>query len=122
MRATYIRALEAAVSILSDAVDLSTVSPDDLSELKGMLNRCIRKDQWDWFSVYDLLDRPEQEFLRKLAQQMAEMTRALRGGNKRSAERAKSSGDPPVLRLAQRATTRLRASVPQLPTARRAPP
>jgi len=36
---------------------------DDLSEMKGILNRCRRKDQGDWFTLYQLLEEPSAGIL-----------------------------------------------------------
>jgi hypothetical protein len=38
---------------------------DDLSCLKGMANRCLKKDQWDWFTTYKYLGYPIHPILRK---------------------------------------------------------
>ena len=38
---------------------------DDISCLKGMANRCLRKDQWDWFTTYKYLGYPAHAILRK---------------------------------------------------------
>lgn len=48
---------------------------DQLSELKGMANRCLRKDQGDWLSVWEVLGRPEEQPLRDLAN-LAQRARA----------------------------------------------
>ena len=34
------------------------ILPDDISLLKGMVNRCIKKDQWDWYTTYSFLGYP----------------------------------------------------------------
>jgi hypothetical protein len=38
---------------------------DDISCLKGMANRCLKKDQWDWFTTYKYLGYPVHPVLRK---------------------------------------------------------
>ncbi|MFK4223945.1 ATP-binding domain-containing protein [Streptomyces sp. NPDC019890] len=53
---------EAALGVLGDIVRGDTVPPDAtarLSELRGMANRCLRRDQADWLSVWHLLGSPD---------------------------------------------------------------
>lgn len=38
---------------------------EDLSCLKGMCNRCLKMDQWDWFTTYKYLGYPERSVLRR---------------------------------------------------------
>ncbi len=38
--------------------DPLSLTAQDISTLKGMCNRCRRKDQWDWFTTYEYLGRP----------------------------------------------------------------
>ena len=40
------------------------VTDGDISILKGMFNRCIKKDQWDWFTTYKYLGYPNDQTLR----------------------------------------------------------
>lgn len=53
---------EAALDVLGYIVRGDTVPPDAaarLSELRGMANRCLRRDQADWLSVWHLLGTPD---------------------------------------------------------------
>jgi hypothetical protein len=59
-------------SSLSDAALL-----DDLSEMKGILNRCRRKDQGDWFTLYRLLGEPSMGLLEIAASAVYEARKAL---------------------------------------------
>jgi hypothetical protein len=74
-RAKYRRALSTTVAVLAGAVP--TDADKDVSELKGMFNRSLRKDQHDWLAVYDLFDRPSRERLHQLALEAAELREAL---------------------------------------------
>ncbi|MFC4609204.1 HelD family protein [Streptomyces maoxianensis] len=64
----------AALDVLGDMAGGDTVPADAtarLSELKGMANRCLRRDQADWLSVWRLLGSPDAVrlgVLRDLAQ------------------------------------------------------
>ncbi|MFP3356276.1 GIY-YIG nuclease family protein [Planococcus sp. SIMBA_143] len=37
---------------------------DDMSHFKGMVNRCVKQDQWDWFTVYTLFKQPDPTLLK----------------------------------------------------------
>lgn len=59
----------AALDILGEIAGAGTVPQDALarlSELKGMANRCLRRDQPDWLSVWRLLGSPDADRLRTL--------------------------------------------------------
>lgn len=77
-RARYRLALDMVANL--PGADPDATSHGQISEFKGMLNRCIRHDQRDWLAVWDLFGRPDVRALRGgvLA---AERTRdAVRGG------------------------------------------
>jgi len=80
MRPRYIQALQSAFRLTFSPQDAKSVSPDHLSEVKGMFNRCIRKDQWDWLTVYDALGRPPISILGKAADWFGGLAGALRRG------------------------------------------
>lgn len=64
MRPRYIKSINNILSLRKN--NLYNISPDDFSEIKGIFNRCLRKDQWDWFSIYSALNFPPEELLVKL--------------------------------------------------------
>lgn len=39
------------------------VTSDDISVMKGMANRCLKRDQWDWYTTYEYLGYPASSFL-----------------------------------------------------------
>ena len=51
---------------------------NDISELKGMFNRCVRKDQWDWFSVHAAFGRPPHSVCVRIARLLAGYRKALK--------------------------------------------
>lgn len=60
MNLRYSDAVSALLSFLAKHGNTEQLDLDSISELKGMYNWCLRKDQWDWFSVYDQLGFPDR--------------------------------------------------------------
>jgi hypothetical protein len=62
MRPRYLR----SINIVLDAISKGAqdVDPEAVSELKGIFNRCLKKDQWDWFTLFELLGKPTRPQLR----------------------------------------------------------
>jgi len=69
------------VSILNKLYDNpETIVADDISSLKGMCNRCLKKDQWDWFTTYKYLGYPVQHTLREFVADAVVQRDQLREG------------------------------------------
>lgn len=77
MRPRYIRGLKSAIIVVSRR-ECESISADDLSEVKGMFNRCIRKDQWDWLTMYDAFGRPKISIQQRAADWFGGLASALR--------------------------------------------
>ena len=62
MRPRYRYAIQSMLRWFNEDLDEDTDFAGDLlnhvSEAKGMFNRCIRQDQWDWFDVWTGLGKP----------------------------------------------------------------
>lgn len=56
------------------------LAADDISCLKGMANRCLKKDQWDWFTTYKYLGYPVHPVLRKFVADAVVQRDLLRQG------------------------------------------
>ncbi len=82
MRPRYMRALREVVGFLSRPPDGPECDAEALSEVKGILNRCVRKDQWDWLAVYRALGHPPVNLLRLAATHIGSLARAVRTGDK----------------------------------------
>ena len=81
MRPRYITSLQSVLSFLdSSKMDVSA-NPKYFSEVKGMLNRCVRKDQWDWFSVYEAFNFPPMKLLTKIAIEFGKLAKAYKKNN-----------------------------------------
>jgi len=63
-RAAYRVALTTVVSLAAGEPG-EVASLEAVSEFKGMLNRCIKRDQPDWLAVYELFGRPPIALLQR---------------------------------------------------------
>lgn len=57
-----------------------TLVDDDISCLKGMCNRCLKKDQWDWLTTYKYLGYPVHPVLREFVADAVVQRDQLREG------------------------------------------
>lgn len=57
------------------------IEADELSILKGMCNRCIKKDQWDWFTTYVFLGYPDREQLKRFVERIIILRQEVLAGN-----------------------------------------
>ncbi len=84
---------DAAVSDVSKLMNGQEVESqsvlESLSELKGMFNRYIRKDQWDYAMVGEELGNPPARHARLIANDLLKLRRALIADDIDSAEQAK---------------------------------
>ena len=81
MRPRYIQAIHSVLKALTATEEISSIVPEHVSEVKGLLNRCVRKDQWDWFTVYDALGKPPISTIRQSAQILGELAKAYKAGD-----------------------------------------
>ncbi|MFJ1610175.1 HelD family protein [Streptomyces sp. NPDC088253] len=72
----------AALNVLAELTDDGTPAPENgrerLSELKGMANRVLRRDQADWVDVRRLLGSPDRSHLSLLRDLASDTNRALK--------------------------------------------
>lgn len=57
--------------------DVDNIDIEGISQFKGMINRVIRQDQWDWFTVYTRFGEPEVSSLRGIPQQLTLLRKAI---------------------------------------------
>jgi len=50
---------------------------EGISEVKGLVNRCLRQDQWDWFTVYEKFDFPKSQSMQDLPHKLKILRKAL---------------------------------------------
>ena len=75
-----------AYIVLTDVSDSSEVKLDQISQAKGMLSRCVRKDQWDWYTVYKLLGKPPEKQLHQGRQALSQLRDAAKEGDDRKVQ------------------------------------
>lgn len=76
----YKRAAYTVLKILKTC-ESHRVNLDDISTFKGMVNRCVRQDQWDWFTVYARFGEPNPVILRPIPAFMVELRNACKKSN-----------------------------------------
>lgn len=54
------------------------VSDEDISVLKGMVNRCTRHDQWDWYTTYQYLGYPSYRVMNEFVRECIVVRNELR--------------------------------------------
>jgi hypothetical protein len=77
MRPRYIKALQSALSLFEDCDEQKPIL-EDLSELKGMFNRCMRRDQWDWLEVYQALGSPPFAKMKSIVERIVLLRNSLK--------------------------------------------
>lgn len=71
--------------------ELLEIDLEAISLVKGLINRCIRKDQWDWFTVYTLLGRPEITTLTSIAALISQYRTAIKMNEVNKMEKLKQN-------------------------------
>ena len=79
MRRRFDNAVDVVSLFLSDRISPDQVDLDAISELKGMFNRSLRKDQWNWFTVYDRLGRPPISEMNSIVSLLVKLRESLKG-------------------------------------------
>lgn len=59
----------------------SDLLPEAISEVKGLFNRSRKKDQWDWFFVWEQLGLPERKRLDRIVGDLVVFRRAVLDDN-----------------------------------------
>lgn len=78
MQTRYDNAVQTGLDVLDGNLAPEEVELEHLSDLKGMFNRCLRQDQWDWFSVFTDLGEPKHDDLKVLGHGIGLLRRALK--------------------------------------------
>ena len=77
------QACETLLKLLSSRKfsDLTEQELEAISVVKGMFNRTVRKDQWDWFSVLAQLGYPSIRVARVIASELAHLRISIKKGD-----------------------------------------
>ena len=89
MQLRYDAAVQTMLDVIDGNLTFNEIPLDDISELKGMFNRCVRQDQWDWFSVYTELGEPPLKNMRRIAGELKLFRRAISSNDTPTFERVK---------------------------------
>jgi hypothetical protein len=81
MRPRYVAALRHLILILAGQQSVSSKDAEFISEVKGMFSRCVRRDQWDWYSVWNSLGCLPTNTARRLAMDLGTIARDIHSGN-----------------------------------------
>ena len=76
MRERYDNAIQHLADLVGGSLSMQELVPELISEAKGMVNRCIREDQWDWFTVYTEFGLPQRKNLTQIASYLVALRRA----------------------------------------------
>ncbi|WP_171434775.1 cold shock domain-containing protein [Pseudomonas aeruginosa] len=88
MRKRYDEAVQSVLDYILGNIALGEMSPEEISELKGMYNRCVREDQWDWFTVHAELGSPSKRDMRAIANGLKLLRLHALENNELAAEKA----------------------------------
>jgi hypothetical protein len=64
--------------LLDGSLAWPAVDVEVLSEFKGLLNRRVKQDQWDWFTVYTRFGEPDPWTLKSAAQSVTQLRVAVK--------------------------------------------
>jgi len=69
-------AVDQVLRIVDDQLAVGVDGPEAISLVKGLFNRTIRQDQWDWFTVWIQLGRPGRKRSQALVSGLAQLRRS----------------------------------------------
>ena len=78
MSKRFDNAVDIVSLFLNNKISPHEVELEAISELKGMFNRSRRKDQWNWFTVYDRLGYPPKNEMKYIASQLDQLRKSLK--------------------------------------------
>jgi hypothetical protein len=81
MRSRYEKGVYAGLALVGDR-DPRWLSAEALSDLKGMFNRVVKRDQKDWAAVAVTLGDPDSTTLRRWVSQLTDVRRSVAAGQK----------------------------------------
>jgi hypothetical protein len=80
-------AIDCLLSLLERLPDSATPEQlEAISHVKGQFTRTTKQDQWDWYTVWELLGRPSRRPASKISKQLGALRAALKGGQSLESE------------------------------------
>lgn len=70
-------AIHDMLNLLQDAYVEKSAICESISTIKGLLNRIVKQDQWDWFTVYMYFDYPTAAECSKFVNLLSKLRKAL---------------------------------------------
>lgn len=62
--------------------DDSKITDADISQLKGMVNRCLKRDQWDWYTTFEYIGYPASKVMHEFVHDSFYLRNELREGHR----------------------------------------
>lgn len=63
--------------VRGDEVVIQSDLTGDISAVKGIFNRILKQDQWDWFTVYMYMDFPQHQDIMKIVDDLSALRKAI---------------------------------------------
>lgn len=83
----YKKSVYSLYKILVDSSEIGQINIEDISAFKGLVNRCIKQDQWDWFTVYSRFGEPDPKQLLSIPNLLVALRKSLLSSDKDESER-----------------------------------
>lgn len=55
-----------------------SITDENISTMKGMINRCLKRDQWDWFTTYEYAGYPASRFMHQFVNDCITVRNSIR--------------------------------------------
>ena len=78
MRDRFDTAVDVISLFLNNGISAHEVPLEAISELKGMFNQSLRRDQWTWFTVYDRLGYPSRNQINYIVSKLVKLRTSLK--------------------------------------------
>lgn len=73
----YSNAVKVFRDFLINKIEPLHLPKEIVSEVKGLVNRCIRQDQWDWYTVYNRFGLPDTTVLYRTSSLLEKLKTAI---------------------------------------------
>lgn len=84
---SYKKSVYSLYKILVDSFENGEMNIEDISVFKGLVNRCIKQDQWDWFTVFSRFGEPDPNQLESIPNLLVALRKSLLSSDKNESER-----------------------------------